>query len=131
MTRKATRARSNTPTIKELEAELAKERAETRRADLKAMMQSPAGRRVLFEILYHPTTGLGFDSTPVTCEALAQAGHAAQRACARIWVDRMKAETPELFLEMHRAELEQRAEVQRLREDSLAAEENPDEGAEP
>jgi hypothetical protein len=125
------KAHANTPTVKELEADFAAERAQTRIDDLKAAMNQAPVRRVLFELLYDPCTGLGFDATPVLCEPLAQAGHAAQRACARIWVERMKREVPTLYLEMLEEQLEQKAEKQRLREDSLAAEQTQTEGEEP
>lgn len=131
MSRKKAKAKANPPTVRELEADLAAERAQTRIDDLRAVLGYGPGRRVLFELLYDPCTGLGFDATPVLCEPLAQAGHAAQRACARIWVERMKREVPDLFLEMLSEQIEQKAEKQRLREDSLAAEETQTEGDEP
>jgi hypothetical protein len=117
--------RANTPPVKRLELELAEERAATRKADLRWAMENPRGRRLLFELLYSPATGLGFEEAPIHTDPALQGADAGKRAVAKGWVDRMLRETPEQWITMREEQLEDRDEKKHLRED---AEETPDEG---
>jgi hypothetical protein len=116
--------RANTPPVRRLEKTLAEERAATRAADLRWAMENPRGRRLLFELLYSPTTGLGLEEAPVEIEAALAGATAGKRATAKLWLDRMLRETPEQWIRMREEQLEDRDEKKHLRED---AEETPDE----
>lgn len=120
--------RANTPPVQRLERELAAERAATREADLRWAMGNPRGRRLLFELLYSPTTGLGFEEATVELEPALAGAAGGKRAIAKLWVDRMLRETPEQWITMREEQLQDRDEKKHLRED---AEETPDEEDDP
>jgi hypothetical protein len=121
-------SKANTPDQARLERELAAERAATRAADLRWAMSNPRGRRLLFDLLYHPARGLGLDEALLPSSGQELYGLAAKRAVAKGLVDRMKAEDFGLFLQMLEEQAAGRDEVKHLRDE---AGDPPDEGEDP
>jgi hypothetical protein len=117
--------RSDDRTVQALEKELGRERAATRKADLRWAMENPRGRRLLAELIFDPVHGCAFDEAPVTGNGSEAFAFAARRAVAKKLVDRLERETPEEYLELRRERLEAKQEMTRLREDA-AAPETPD-----
>lgn len=115
--------KSDDPTRREVDKQLQAERLETREADLRWAMEDPRGRRLFHELIYDPVHGLGFDEAPLHTNGSLMFAEAGKRVAARKLVDRLKRDTPDDFLEMHREHLEAIAEARNLRE--TAAEPKP------